>query len=170
MSSLTLMKVVILGDGNVGKTSLVRRFCSDRFESSRVATIGVDFQTKNVQLESKELKLSLWDMAGQKQFQSVRENFYKGSKAAILVYDLSCWESFINLRLWIKEINAIVPGIRFYIAGNKSDLIDQNIEQDGLQLAERMKVPYFPVSARTGEGVESLFKQIAKDYLDSSDQ
>ena len=73
MTTVPVLKVVIAGDGNVGKTSLIRRYCEGKFEQSRVATIGVDFQTKLVELTGGPVKLSIWDMAGQERFQVMRE-------------------------------------------------------------------------------------------------
>ena len=98
MSSIPLYKVVIAGDENVGKTSLVRQYCEGRFETSRVSTIGVDFQTKIVTLPEGEVKLSIWDMAGQERFEIVRSGFYRGTRATALVYDLGVPDTLEHLQ------------------------------------------------------------------------
>ncbi len=85
MSSFPVLKVIIAGDGEVGKTSLVRRYCEGKFEATRVATIGVDFQTQTVDLPTGTIKLSIWDMAGQDRFQVIRAGFYRGSRSAALI-------------------------------------------------------------------------------------
>ena len=82
VDGVPLLKVVIAGDGTVGKTSLVRRYCEGKFQSARIATIGVDFYTQRVALSSGVVKLSIWDMAGQERFGVVRTGFYRGSRAA----------------------------------------------------------------------------------------
>ena len=84
MADIPLLKVVVVGDGAVGKTTLIRRYTEGKFHASRVATIGVDFYTQQVQLPTGMVKLSIWDMAGQDRFEVVRAGFYRGSQAAAL--------------------------------------------------------------------------------------
>ncbi len=95
-----LIKVVFAGDGNVGKTSLIRSYTEGKFSSSRVKTIGVDFHTHTVVLPQGKVKLSIWDMAGQEHFQFLRSSFYPGSRAAALVYDITLPESLEHLATW----------------------------------------------------------------------
>lgn len=159
--SVPLLKVVVAGDGAVGKTSLIRQYCEGRFEASRVATIGVDFQTKLVQIRGRAVKLSIWDMAGQIHFQSVRRGLYRGSRAAALVYDLTAPASFGNLAQWYEEIRQVVPGQRFLVVGNKCDL-PLAVEDTAVKtFAQSIHAPYVQTSALTGEGVEKLFKYLA---------
>lgn len=160
MSQIPLLKVVVIGDGNVGKTSLVRRYCESKFEQSRIMTIGVDFQTRQVDLPEGSVKLSIWDMAGQDRFQTIRETFYRGSLAAALVYDLTVPQSLINLATWVREVTRLVPGIRFVVVGNKSDLFTPGSENWGPELARRLNSPYVQTSAASGEGVPALFEAL----------
>jgi Ras-related protein Rab-1A len=166
-ATLFLLKITILGDGNVGKTSLVRRFCEGKFESSRVMTIGVDFQTKIIILPDLTAKLSIWDVAGQDRFQAVRENFYRGSRAAALVYDLTRPDSFLNLPRWYDEIIRIVPGIPFIVVGNKLDLVQGGgTTRDGIgggeEYAKSINAPHLRTSAKTGEGAGEMFEILAR--------
>lgn len=158
---IPVFKVVVAGDGNVGKTSLVRRFCEGKFEQSRLTTIGVDFQTKIVPLQGGSVKLSIWDMAGQKRFKEVRAGFYRGSRATVLVYDLTIAESLVNLYHWYLEIKRILPNQRFIVVGNKSDLSDVSYEWAGVRLAKTINAAYQRTSALTGEGVDHLFHMLA---------
>ena len=162
--SIPLLKVAILGDGNVGKTSLVRRYCEDKFSSSRVLTIGVDFQTKVVELPEQTVKLSIWDVAGQDRFRVVRENMYRGSLAAVLTYDLTDRQSLQHLRAWHEEITEAVPNIKYIIIGNKMDLLgDEN--QDIGHPPDTVDIPYLRTSALSGEGVSEMFELLAKVAL-----
>lgn len=161
MSQYPLLKVAIIGDGNVGKTSLVRRYCEGKFEQSRVMTIGVDFQTKVVNLPEGEVKLSIWDVAGQERFQAVRENFYRGSLAVAMVYDLSTPETLGNLHKWYQEVTRMVPGAGFILVGNKADLCSEEADERGLQVAAIVRCAYFRTSALNGEGVEQMFQSLA---------
>jgi Ras-related protein Rab-1A len=159
---LPYYKVMLLGDGNVGKTSLSRQFCDHKFEESRILTIGVDFQIKPVELESGWVKLSIWDIAGQPQFQVVRESFYKGCSAAALVFDLTSEETLKHLVDWMKEIQKFVPNVRTLVVGNKSDLEMQSLSVIGKAFADVIQVPYLETSAKTGSGVDDMFKTLAQ--------
>lgn len=161
MTNLPVLKVVVAGDGNVGKTSLIRRFCEGRFEQSRVATIGVDFQTQRVELPDGAIKLSIWDMAGQERFQVMREGFYRGSLAAALVYDLTEPESLENLTRWRSEILEVVPTSPLLVVGNKRDLAPEAPLSAGEEFAEKIAAKHLVTSARTGEGVQRLFTGLA---------
>jgi len=122
MSSVPVLKVVVAGNGAVGKTSLIRRYCEGKFELTRVATIGVDFQTQLVALPERTVKLSIWDMAGQDRFQVIRTGFYRGSRSAALVYDVTDPESFNSLPRWHTEILDAIQKQPFVVVGNKTDL------------------------------------------------
>ena len=161
MSSYPLLKVMLLGDSNVGKTSLARRFCEGKFEQSRVLTIGVDFQTKVVQLRSGTVKLSIWDVAGQPRFQVVRETFYRGCLAAALIYDLTDKASLTNLDNWLQEIRGFAPNTRFLVAGNKLDLVNGETNVEGKAFAVKHSMPYVETSAATGKNVDQMFVGLA---------
>jgi len=156
-----VLKVVMAGDGNVGKTSLVRRFCEGKFTESRVTTIGVDFQTKVVRLPENTVKLSIWDMAGQERFKVVRSGFYRGSLATALVYDITEAESVKHLPEWYEEIRSAVPEQNYIVVGNKADLERRVDPDDARQFAESIGGFYLETSALNGEGVGKLFFALA---------
>ena len=157
----SLYKVMLLGDGNVGKTSLARRFCEGKFEESRVLTIGVDFQTKIVHLQDNEVKVIHLGCSGTTQVPVVRETFYRGCSAAALVFDLCDMESLKNLIQWVKESRQFAPNVKFLVAGNKLDLVNENKVKDGRLFANHIKAPYIETSAKTGFGVNELFTRLA---------
>lgn len=160
-TTVPLLKIVVAGDGNVGKTSLIRQYCEGRFEQSRVATIGVDFQTKTVQIKGHTIKLSIWDMAGQIHFQSVRTGLYRGSRTAALVHDVTNPESLAHLQGWYEEIIAIVPQQRFLVVGNKIDLLPGYDISEAKKFAASIQAPYLTTSASSGAGVEKMFLGMA---------
>ena len=162
MNPVPLLKVVIAGDGDVGKTSLVRRYCEGKFETSRVMTIGVDFQTKLVNLPEQTVKLSIWDMAGQDRFSSIRTGFYRGSLVSALVYDLTVPETLKKLVNWYFEIAKVVPNQKFVVVGNKSDLVVDEPDRVGLQFAKVIRAEYIRTSAATGTGVDDMFEALAR--------
>lgn len=162
MSDIPVVKVAIVGDGNVGKTSLVRQFSDGKFEHSRVATLGADFQTKVVSLPRGDIKLSIWDMGGQKQFEPVRRVFYKGTVASALVYDTTNLESLKNLETWREELLAETNNQNFIVIGNKADLEPQVPAGAGERLAEIFKAKHIITSALDGRGVEEMFVELAR--------
>ena len=156
-----LVKVIFAGDGNVGKTSLIRAYTEGKFETSRVATIGVDFHTHTVELPEGRIKLSIWDMAGQGHFKSVRAGFYPGSRAAALVFDVTAPESLEHLVVWREEILKAVPGEKFVVVGNKVDLDHAGTPEFGPIFAKKIGAPYHETSAKTGGGIEAVFRSLA---------
>ncbi len=159
MSDPTIYKVVLIGDGNVGKTSLVRRFCEGKFDESRILTIGVDFQVKTVQLGGRTIRLSIWDVAGQDRFRSFRDQLYAGTLACALVYDVTAPATFFNLARWREEVLASVPGVPLVVIGNKKDLgaVVPPAEAEGWAKLEG-QMPFLQTSALTGERVEEFFQ------------
>ena len=162
MSDVPVLKVVVAGDGNVGKTSLIRRYCEGKFEAARVATIGVDFQTQTVKLPEQTVKLSIWDMAGQDRFQVIRSGFYRGSRAAALVYDVTEKESLMSLERWKGEILEAIQEQPFVVVGNKIDLERTVPSEQAQKFAEIIGAPYVETSALDGTGVPDLFETLAK--------
>ncbi len=162
MSESPLYKVVLVGDGNVGKTSLVRRYCEGKFEESRILTIGVDFQIKQVKLGEREIRLSIWDVAGQDRFSAFRDQFYAGVLAAALVYDVTSPATFFNLPRWREEVLSAVPNVPMVVIGNKVDLgvVVPPDEAKGWAKFEG-SMPFLQTSALTGEHVEEMFQGLA---------
>jgi small GTP-binding protein len=162
MAGIPILKVVIVGDENVGKTSIVRRYCEGRFEASRIATIGVDFQTHTVSLEDGPVKLSIWDMAGQDRFQVMRPGFYRGSRSTALVFDVTNPVSLERLERWRQEVLGALPNQKFIVVANKIDLMPDDGMDAAKDLADRIGAPFVRTSALTGEGVSTLFESLAR--------
>lgn len=156
-SGTPIYKVVVAGDGAVGKTSLIRRFCEGKFEESRVMTIGVDFQTKTVSIRGKIIRLSIWDIAGQERFESFRDQFYRGARSVALVYDVTRPESFDNLARWREEILKIAPGVPMMLVANKIDLQSKVPPEKAQAWASSLHMPFVQTSAADGRNVDRFF-------------
>ena len=157
-----IAKVVIAGDEGVGKTSLIRRYCTGTFGEPRIITTGVDFQIKIVQVNGNSIKLSIWDIAGQEKFGAFRDTFYRGAKAVALVYDLANLTTLDNLPRWHSGVAQVCPKARFVVVGNKLDLGRRVMRDQVEEWARSMSSPYLETSALTNAGVDSLFLALAE--------
>lgn len=155
---IAVLKVVVAGDGGVGKTSLIRRYATGKFQESRLMTIGVDFQIQVVNIDGRPVKLSIWDIAGQERFGVFRSSFYRGARAVALVYDVTDPTSLESLPRWKAEIVRVVPGVRFLVVGNKVDLPRRIPREQVIAWTRSRRLPYLETSAKTGQGVRLFFE------------
>lgn len=161
-------KVVLLGDPNVGKSSIAQRFCKNIFSNQHTATIGGAYLQQKVLLDTGEtMKLHIWDTGGQERFRAMANLYYKEAAAAILTYDITNEETLGNLSYWIEELRtkADTPNILLCLAGNKSDVPESERKisiQKAKKFAEENQMIFFETSARLGTGVSELFNTLAK--------
>jgi len=179
VKSSYLFKVVLIGDGGVGKTALRRKFMGEGFDTAYIMTIGADFAVMNIDLpDGTQVKFQIWDLAGQPHFKAVRETFYRGTSGALLVYDVMRRNTFKNTVFWMEELIKNVGKVPVVLVGNKIDLRPQadappdpsrdwvsNEEGQILKryLEEKFDIPivFIETSAKTGENVQSAFQNLA---------
>lgn len=165
-------KIILIGPGAVGKTSLLNRFVQNAFSDSYKLTLGVDFLVKGLELEHGiRAKLNIWDIGGQKRFDFMRRQFYKGAKGALLIFDLTRAETYTEMREWLSDLQTSVEEeVPFLLVGNKADLIEETGEiVDRLEVqkfAENENSLYLETSAKTGYNVEEAFKSLAKIMIE----
>lgn len=168
------LKLLIIGESNVGKTSILQRFIENKFETSFSTTIGIDFRSKTIQVDDKEIELQIWDTAGQERFFSITRSYYRGSDGIFLTFDLSSEGSFNSLSKWIGEIkDKVDEKVPIFLLGNKKDLLD-GTEQEINQLktitkikeiSEELKVSWYATSAKSGENIEEIFMDMARTII-----
>ena len=169
MSKPIFLKVVLLGDGGVGKSSLIQRFVSNKFDPSMFHTIGVEFLNKDMEVEGDRYTLQIWDTAGQERFKSLRTPFYRGSDCCLLTYAVDDVQSFQNLSMWKKEFLYYADvknpeSFPFVVLGNKVDITDRKVspEEATRWCADNGSMPYYETSAKQAVNVEQAFEAAIK--------
>ncbi|WP_455142222.1 Rab family GTPase [Candidatus Hodarchaeum mangrovi] len=164
MDSIRKYKIILAGDGAVGKTTLINRFITGKFAADYKATIGVDIFSKRFKVGGQHINLQIWDIAGQSLFRSFRKKFYSQARGALLVFDLTMPSSLDSLNNWISDIKEVTGEIPLILIGNKSDLMElRSITDDNISnfLSQSEIVDHFLTSAMTGENVEKAFHELA---------
>jgi len=165
-SSQYKFKITLFGPGGVGKTSLLLRYIKDYFSDDLKKTIGSNFLIKDVEIDGKSVRLLLWDIGGQPQFHKLRTIYFKGSNAALGVFDLSSSQTLLKIPGWISSIKKTVKkAIPMVLLGNKVDLEREVDRLEAEDLAKRLNCEYMETSAKTGVNVESAFEKIARACL-----
>ncbi|TFF99844.1 MAG: GTP-binding protein [Promethearchaeota archaeon] len=163
-------KVILTGDGRVGKTSLVRRFVENRFKDEYINTLGVDISKHSIEIgENSRISFIIWDIGGQN-FSPYRDKFYNGANCAFLVLDRTREKTLDGIRRWHTDISqAIKRDIAMIIVGNKSDLVDQiEVEEEDIKkLADELGFNYILTSAKTGENVKDAFTFLGYEFLEN---
>ncbi len=163
-------KILLLGDGAVGKTSLVQRFVHNKFAKAYLMTIGMEPYSRFETINDTKVCLQLWDIAGQERFASMRHIFYKGSLGALVTYDITRRQSFQNLRKWVEEAKAESPRISLIVVGNKNDmedLRDVSTEEGQAYADEIGAIGFIETSAKTGDNVADAFLNMGNAILKS---
>ena len=153
-------KLIFLGDQSVGKSCILNRFMNDTFTEEYQATIGLDFQSKNVQIDNQDIHLLLYDTAGQEKFRSLIPMYTRDANIILLVYDVSSKDSFMHLSDWLRDLTNIKKEeVIFAVVGNKIDLDDRREvnSEEGENYAKEHDFIFAEVSAKTGDGFSDLF-------------
>ena len=170
--NLIMIKTVLIGDSGVGKTSIIKQFSTGEFDPECISSISGQYNSKKMKVYDKEIKLDLWDTAGQDRYRSLAKIFYQDAKIIVFVYDITSIKSFEGLqKYWYKQVqansdkNAILA-----VVGNKSDLyLNEQIKtEDGKNFADSIGAIFQTTSAKSNVGIDLLFNHVVKKYLDPS--
>ncbi|XP_041987356.1 ras-related protein Rab-21 [Aricia agestis] len=166
-------KVVLLGEGCVGKTSILLRYIEDKFNDKHLTTLQATFLNKKLNINGKRINLSIWDTAGQERFHALGPIYYRNSNGAILVYDITDEESFVKVKNWVKELRKMLgTNIILVIAGNKVDLEHERTVplEEAESYAEKVGAKHFHTSAKLNQGVEELFLELTQEMVVKSEE
>jgi len=168
-----LIKILIVGDTCTGKSCILTRYVNESFIESQLATIGVDFSIKTIELENKTIKLQIWDTAGQEKFRTIVTSYYRGSNAVILTYSITSKESFDNIIDWNNDCSKYAPNnICKILVATKTDLEKNRIvtKKEGHELAKQLGVEFVEISSKANANVDLVFEMLAKNVLKSYKQ
>ena len=161
-------KLIFLGDQSVGKSCILNRFMNDTFTEEYQATIGLDFQSKNVQIDNQDIHLLLYDTAGQEKFRALIPMYTRDANIILLVYDVTSKDSFLHLSDWLRDLtNVKKEEVIFAVVGNKTDLDDRREvnSNEGENYAKEHDFIFAEVSAKTGDGFSELFYKKKKKKI-----
>ena len=165
MSESLTVRVVLIGDSQVGKTSLIHRFIRSSFERQQKGTIGAVFHTYEQIINGRTVVMQIWDTAGQEKYRSLGPIYYRNAAAGIAVFDVTSKESLPNLEQWIHEFKRNTENPLIYIAGNKIDIKESTVitNDEAKEFAEKNGGKLFFTSAKTGENVKEMFQGVFDD-------
>ena len=156
-------KIIFIGDAEVGKTAIIYRIIDNSFNGPYEPTIGVDFLTKNITFRGTNIKLQLWDTCGQEKYRGLIPSYIRNTSIVFIIYDVSSKSSFDNIPNWINFIRNIENNT-LVLCGNKIDLSEREVKkEEGEALAQKEGIPFFEVSAKTGDGIKNMFYNSVAD-------
>ena len=170
------IQLLITGDSSVGKTSILTRYSNGTFKEDYIATVGIDYFSKDEIINNKSVRIKIWDTAGQERFNSLTQGFFKNAQGVIITYDVTNSDSFDNLKNWISSIKTNMQNQKInmpvIIMGNKIDLIDDREikTEDAEKFAEENQYKYFETSAKTGEGIDDGVRELVNQVLNDSNK
>ncbi len=156
------LKLLLVGDSNVGKTSLLLKYTDDSYPLEHVATVGIEYRIKIFDYKNFKIKLQIWDTAGQERFHSITNNFFRNADGILFVFDLTNSKSFEGAINWIKEAEEVGNFFQKLLIGNKSDLIDQRVitKEESEKFANEKNICFFETSAKENINLKEAFNKI----------
>jgi small GTP-binding protein len=160
-----MYKILLLGDSSVGKTCILTRYSENTFQEEHMATIGLDFKIKSVNLNGKIVKVQIWDTAGQDRFKSITKNYYKGAHGIILIYDVSNPKTYDNIKKWLAQIKEEASSkVCIILVANKIDHEERVVtEEEGEKLAKSFNLKIFESSAKENINVTEAFQEVIEN-------
>ena len=156
----------------VGKTNILSRYTHGKFYPDYDVTLGTEFMAKSISINDKNIRLQIWDTAGEEAFRSITRSYYKSSACAFIVYDITNMKSFDNIKIWLNDVHDLCnKNTLIYLIGNKSDLDNERqvSKEEGQKFANENNLKFYETSALNGDNIEDIFIQSATDLVNKLD-
>ena len=173
-------QLLIIGNSIVGKTSILTKYTLKTYNENYLATVGLDFFTKDETIDNKLIRIKIWDTAGQERYKAITKCFFQRAQGIMIVFDVTNKKSFDDLKVWIESINLQsqltedLENMPIIIIGNKIDMPNRVISKEtAINFAKEQNFDYYETSAKTGEGVDNAIKELVKkvmSYIDKKNQ
>lgn len=162
-----IIKIIMVGDSGVGKSSIFGRYCEKYYNDISMSTIGVDYNIKKLDFNNNKVKLQIWDTAGQERYRTITTTYYRGAHIIMLVFDLTNECSFTRLGNWITELKKYIEHNNFILVGNKSDQIDRlQVKTDDINnFIKEHKIEYVEVSAKNNTNICQAFEKLLPELI-----
>ena len=164
-------KILLIGDLGVGKSSVILRYIEDYFSGNLMSSIGVDFKTKQIEINERLIKMQIWDTAGHEKFRTITTSYYKSAHAIIVLYDITDESSFEHIKNWMIDIDKFAKqGVLKVLVANKKDLEENRRvpKEAGETLANKYGIKFYEVSAKDNINIEELFIETSKSLLEKN--
>ena len=172
LKNSVFFKLLLIGDLGVGKSSVILRYIEDYFSGTLMSSIGVDFKTKQIEINDRLIKMQIWDTAGHEKFRTITTSYYKSAHAIIVLYDITDSNSFEHIKNWMTDIDKFAKqGVLKLLIGNKIDLNENRkvTKEAGQALANKYGINFFEVSAKDNINIDELFIDVAKSLLERNE-
>lgn len=161
-----VIKIILIGDSGVGKSTIMKTFCEEPFNPCFISTIGVDFKVKIIDIKDMKIKLQIWDTAGQERFKAITASYYRNTQGVLIVYDVNNRDTFNNITKWVNEFdNHRLLNVKKVLVGNKLDLARDVSYEEGKELADRLGLPFYEVSSKEFVNIEKVFFDLADSIV-----
>ena len=162
------IKIMVIGEIRVGKTALIKKYTSNTFAGNYLSTVGIDFQDKTLDIDGKKVRMQIWDTAGEERFRNIAKNYFVQANGFLIIYDISCKDSFEKVNFWYDQIKLNAPNnIKYILVGNKCDL-EENREvkkEEGINLSKEYECNFFETSAKEGINVNEIFQTLVDNII-----
>ena len=164
------LKILLIGDSSVGKTSILLKYIDDQFPEMHISTIGVEYKIKTLTINEKKVVLRIWDTSGEERYRSITRNFYRNANGIFFIFDITNKESFDNIKNWLIDSENIETKVTKILIGNKIDLENQRKVGKNIieKYAEKKEMKYYETSAKEGTNIDIIFMELAKLILSNN--
>ena len=166
MSEIDL-KILLVGDTSVGKTSILSKYIDDIFEEKAISTIGVEYKVKSIVINGRKIKLRIWDSSGQDRFRSITQSFFRNADGILFIFDLTEINTFEGVKQWLIDSESNDLSIKKILVGNKVDLIEKRkVEKEIIDnFVKKRQLKYYEMSAKDGTNIDIVFRELAEMVL-----